>query len=108
MDLASLNVLLKYLRNPLRFFGAISMWFFSAAVVVTLVYAFFYTRNAAAHEQTNVLITLLFLMAISGFQFLCYGLIASLIVKTGTRRGVGVSPVIYTSKIMNQEESFLN
>lgn len=87
MDLSSLNLFIKHLGNPLRFFGRIGLLFLFLAVLST-----FWAGGLAldAHwrmAELNVLITLVFLLSATGFQFIFYGLIASLIVKTGSRKG---------------------
>jgi hypothetical protein len=40
----------------------------------------------------NVLITVIFLLTVAGFQFLFFGMVASLIVRTGQRRGITLAP----------------
>jgi glycosyltransferase involved in cell wall biosynthesis len=92
MDLFSLNLLLKYLRNPLRFFGKLGGLFLILGVVLAgwVGYRMIVTR--APLGEFNVLITMVFLLAVAGFQFLFYGLVASLIVKTGQRRGITLAP----------------
>jgi len=96
MDLTSLNLMIKHLRNPLRFFGTVATWHLMAA---TLVVAWLLYRGLGVGltlETLNVPVTLVFLLSVGGVQFLLLGLVASLIVKTGSRRGMNVSPIIYS------------
>ncbi|MBC7186574.1 MAG: glycosyltransferase family 2 protein [Calditrichaeota bacterium] len=86
LDLLTLNLLMRHVRNPLRFFGTIGVLFGLAAVgtlVAAIVLASLVTDDPGV---LNVLITLLFLLLVSAFQFLFFGLVAKLIVETGTRR----------------------
>ena len=85
MDLSSLNLFLKYLRNPMHFFGAIGVILSGFALLGTVIFLFTHPESGSA--ESNVLATLLFLIWILGFQFLSFGFVASLIVRTGNRRG---------------------
>jgi glycosyltransferase involved in cell wall biosynthesis len=98
MDLSSLNLFLKYLRNPLRFFGAIGLWlnFFGFLALGWAGYLVM-ARNYALLE-VNVLLTLTFLLWVAGFQFIFFGLVAALIVKTGKRRGITLKPLTEAMK----------
>ncbi|MCK5146669.1 glycosyltransferase family 2 protein [bacterium] len=95
MDLMSLNLMIKYLRNPLRFFGGIAVWHMMTALIVMAWLIFRGLGVGLTLETLNIPVTLVFLFSVAGFQFLFLGLIASLIVKTGERRGMNVSPIIY-------------
>ncbi len=87
MDLASLNLFLKHLRNPLRLFGQIGFFF----MLLGMLSAFWMGWEIVfRHVQTaslNIIFTLFFLLLIMGFQFFFLGLVANLIVKTGSRSG---------------------
>jgi glycosyltransferase involved in cell wall biosynthesis len=86
MDLATLNLLLKYLTRPLHFFGTLTLLFNSLGIA-TLLYAAFQTmRNRLLTEELNVLMSLGFLLIAAGINFLLYGLIANMVVKTGQKR----------------------
>lgn len=81
MDLITLNMLLKYVQAPLYFFGRVGLLLnlaglFTAGVVVVE----FIKRGEP--EQLNVLVALSFLLLASGFQFLLYGLVSNMVVKT--------------------------
>ncbi len=93
MDLSSLNLFINYLNNPLRYFGKIGAVCFAAALAGS-VWIFWKTvRNGLPLSDLNVPATLVFLLWTMGFQFIFLGLIASLIVKTGLRRGGTLQPI---------------
>ena len=87
LDLASLNLFLKHLRNPLRFFGQIGLFFSSLGLLSGLWMAWEILAHRTEAAELNVMLTLVFLLWIMGFQFFFLGLVASLIVKTGSRSG---------------------
>jgi len=89
MDLTTLNLFLKYLRNPMHFFGTIGI-VFNLFGVITLLYMFFSVlvlRNTL--EEVNVLLSTAFIFIAGGFQSLFFGLLANLVVKTGDRKSIG-------------------
>jgi glycosyltransferase involved in cell wall biosynthesis len=94
MDLSSLNLFLKYLRNPLRFFGLIGAWFFVFGIAAALWIGFQVWIRGIPLMDVNVIVTLVFLFFVAGFQWLYLGVVASLIVKTGRRRGASLSELI--------------
>ncbi|MBN1893399.1 glycosyltransferase family 2 protein [bacterium] len=87
LDLATMNLFLKYLRNPLRFFGRLAAGVSGLALFVMMWMFLDSGVSAPLTSGGNVSITLLFLLWVMAFQFLTLGLMASLIVKTGTRKG---------------------
>ena len=91
MDLASLNVFLKYLRNPLRFFGKIGIGFLLIGFVGACWVGYYMGVYQTPLIELNIPVTLVFLLWVAGFQFLFLGLVASLIVKTGTRSGFAMA-----------------
>jgi glycosyltransferase involved in cell wall biosynthesis len=90
MDLSSLNLFLKHLRNPIRFFGGVGAVFFGLALAVS---AWTGLRLAGGTPllDLNIAVTLVFLFFVAGFQWLFLGAVASLIVATGSRRGAGLA-----------------
>jgi glycosyltransferase involved in cell wall biosynthesis len=98
LDLSSLNLFLKYLRNPLRFFGMIGVFFFILSLFGTFWLGYRMIASQVSLIELNVPVTLVFLLWIAGFQFLFIGLIASLIVKTGDRHGTELAPLVYDQK----------
>ena len=94
MDLSSLNLFLKYLRNPLRFFGKIGVGFHFLGLLAACWVGYCMFVDKVSLIDLNVLVTLVFLLWVVGFQFLFIGLVASLIVRTGERRGVTLTPFL--------------
>ena len=86
MDLSSLNLFIKYLRNPFRFFGKIGVWFFIMGLLELIWIGYYLFIKHTSLTDLNVLVTLFFLLWVAGFQFIFMGLVASLIVKTGNRK----------------------
>jgi len=86
LDLLTLHLLMRHVRNPLRFFGTIGLMFGAAAVATLAATIALMGHLSADVNALNVLITLIFLLLVSCFQFLFLGLVAKLIVETGLRR----------------------
>ena len=91
MDLCSLKLFVKYLRNPFRFFGQIGLGVFCLSFMSSMwvVYRIYFYRIPL--PDLNIIITMIFLMWVAGFQFFFFGLVASLIVKTGQKHGVALA-----------------
>lgn len=94
LDLSTLNLFLKYLRNPFRFFGKIGAGFFFTGFAVCAWIAHQMIVRGVSPAGVNVAVTLAFLCFVAGFQWLSLGAVASLIVKTGRRRGASLSGLI--------------
>lgn len=101
MDLTSLNIFLKYLRNPLRFFGRIGVWFLLVGILGACWVGYSIFVDGVLLSDLNVVVTLIFLLWVAGFQFLFLGLMASLIVRTGDRRGITLTT---SSSYRNEEK----
>ena len=88
VDLTSLNLMMKYLKNPLRYFGKIGSLFIIFGLISTLwiLYRVYFFNKPL--EDINILLTSVFLFAATGFQFFIWGLLADLIVKTGKRKSI--------------------
>jgi len=87
MDLSSLNIFLKYLRNPLRFFGRIGIWILFIGFLLACWVGYRMVVSGSSLIDLNILVTMVFLLMVAGLQFLFLGLVATLIVRTGERRG---------------------
>ena len=98
MDLSSLNIFLKYLRNPLRFFGKMGGLFITLGTAGIFWLAYQVGVKQAAYTELNVIVTLVFLILVMGFQSIFLGLIGSLIVKTGSRKGRTLPPYILSQE----------
>jgi hypothetical protein len=92
MDLSSLNLFIKYLRNPLRFFGKVGFWFLLFGFICIGWVGYRLGVDHLPWSEMNVLITLVFLLLVAGFQFFFLGLVARLIVGTGERKGKTMTP----------------
>ena len=88
MDLSSLNLFMKYLKNPMRFYGMLAMMSLLFAGLISIWALFVWIGNGLDLTSMNILITLVFLMVVTVFQFLFFGLIATLIVYTGKRKNI--------------------
>jgi glycosyltransferase involved in cell wall biosynthesis len=86
MDLTTLNLLLKYLTKPLHFFGTLTLLFNGLGLATLLCAALQTVQNRMATEELNVLMSLGFLLIAAGINFLLFGLIANMVVKTGKKR----------------------
>lgn len=86
MDLTTLNLLLKYLTKPLHFFGALTLLFNFIGLAILLFVGGEMAQDRLATEELNVLMSLGFLLIAAGINFLLFGLIANMVVKTGKKR----------------------
>lgn len=85
MDLTTLNLFIKYLTKPIHFFGTFGVLLNLVGVAALTVYG--YLRLVNSPESASVvLIAFAFLMLTSGFLFIFYGLIASMVVGTGEKQ----------------------
>lgn len=98
MDLSSLNVFIKYLNNPLRYFGKIGLACFVFAGTGSGWILWRIGVRHTAFLDLNVAATLVFLLWAVGFQFIFTGLVASLVVRTGTRRAGALGPILSASR----------
>ncbi len=94
MDLVSLSFFLKHLPAPLIFFGNIGLLIIMGGLIGTVWCGFQIVSKNLSIIDLNVPLTGVFLFLVAGFQFIFLGLIASLIVKTGERRGSTLSPFV--------------
>ncbi|OQX95494.1 hypothetical protein B6I21_05140 [candidate division KSB1 bacterium 4572_119] len=86
MDLTSLNLFIKYLRNPLRFFGTLALFSLLLAGFTTVWAGVVLAQNNFEPTSINILTTLIFLLMVTMFQFIFIGLLATLIVHTGKKK----------------------
>jgi len=88
MDLTTLNLFLKYLRNPMHFFGTIGIVFnlFGVITLLSMFFSVLVFNNTL--EEVNVLLSTAFIFIAGGFQSLFFGLLANLAVKTGDRKSI--------------------
>lgn len=88
VDLTAMNMFMKYLKNPLRFFGKIGSLFVLLGFVsaVWILLRIYYFNNPLT--DINILLISVFLFLATGVQFFVWGLLADLIVKTGKRKSL--------------------
>ncbi len=88
VDLTALNLMMKYLKNPLRYFGKVGSIFvgFGMFSIFWMLYRIFMINKPLG--DINILLTSVFLFIATGFQFFFWGLLADLIVKTGKRKSI--------------------
>lgn len=88
MDLLTLNLFLRYFRNPLHFFGLIGVLSFFLGSLAAAVMTWNISQGLPL-ESVNILLILTFLLLINGFQFFLYGLLANLIKAAADRKPSG-------------------
>lgn len=86
MDLTTLNLFLKYFKNPLHFFGGLGILFNLLGLLTLLTMMFCVGALNFALEDINVLLSTTFLFFSAGFQLLFFGLIANMVIKTGDKQ----------------------
>ncbi|MDZ7357037.1 MAG: glycosyltransferase family 2 protein [candidate division KSB1 bacterium] len=88
VDLMAMNLFIKYLKMPLRFFGKIGTWFLVGGFVsiIWILYRVYLFNKPLV--DVNILLTSVFLFIATGAQFFVWGLLADLIVKTGKRKSI--------------------
>lgn len=87
MDLTTLNMLLKYLTNPVHFFGLLALLFNGAGLLVLLGFLSSWMFGAAPlPAELNIQASLVLLLVAAGANFVFYGLIAHMVVRTGAKR----------------------
>jgi len=88
MDLTTLNLLLKHFSNPLRFFTLMGAVWIGIGSVSVLLLIF---DSSIIYSELNILISVILLFLILGFQFFFFGLLAALVVATGQRKNIYLS-----------------
>lgn len=83
MDLTTINLFVKYLTNPVYFFGKLGFFFNLFGLMTLIVCVYFIILENYDLSGINVLISLAFLFIAAGCQLIFYGLIANMVVKTG-------------------------
>jgi glycosyltransferase involved in cell wall biosynthesis len=88
VDLMAMNLFIKYLKTPLRFFGKVGTLFiiFGFISILWILYRVYLFNKPLI--DINILLTSLFLFLATGVQFFVWGLLADLIVRTGKRKSV--------------------
>ena len=88
VDLTALNLMMKHVKNPLRFFGKIgSVFIFFGLISALWILYRVYLFNKPLID-INILLTSVFLFVATGVQFFVWGFLADLIFKTGKRKSI--------------------
>ena len=86
LDLTTLNLLLKYLTNPIHFFGFLTILFFGFSTLSLFVLLYHWFAGNLSADVLNLQLALVFLLTAAGSNFILFGLIAQTVVRTGERR----------------------
>ncbi len=87
MDLTTLNLLLKYLTNPLHFFGALTCGFLGFSMLATLGFlGTLLFGNELIAEELNIQGSLIFLTLAAAANFVFFGLVGQMVVQSGEKR----------------------
>jgi dolichol-phosphate mannosyltransferase len=82
MDMATMSMFIRYLGNPLKYFGIISLFFLLSGALATTVYFLSFVYGTMTAGEQNVVATIIFLFFASGIQYVIYGFLAELISHT--------------------------
>jgi glycosyltransferase involved in cell wall biosynthesis len=86
MDLTTLNLFIKYLTRPIHFFGMLGFLFNIFGSMALLWSMWLVVGGKYELSAINVPLSLSFLLIAAGFQFVFYGLLANIVVRTGDRK----------------------
>jgi glycosyltransferase involved in cell wall biosynthesis len=86
MDLTTLNLFIKHLKNPLRFFGSLALVSMLIASFMMLWAGVMWANNNYEISSFNIVLTMVFLFVVTTVQFIFLGLLAALIVHTGKKK----------------------
>ncbi len=82
MDMTTMSLFIRYLNNPMKYFGAISLFLLSAGAVATLLYAMSFMIESMTVDERNVILIMTFLFVTSGIQYIIYGFLAEIVTTT--------------------------
>ncbi len=85
MDISTLNLFLKYMDRPQIYFGTAGLLFMLMGLVTLVPLAISRIAIGGDPAEENILMTLTFILTVTGFQFILYGLISKLILHTRNR-----------------------
>jgi len=88
VDLMAMNLFIRYLKTPLRFFGKLGTWFLLSGFVSILWILYRVYLFDKPLTDVNILLTSVFIFMATGIQFFVWGLLADLIVRTGKRKSI--------------------
>jgi glycosyltransferase involved in cell wall biosynthesis len=82
MDMTTLSLFIRYVHNPLRYFGGMGLLFLSTGLIVSFIYLLSFLYDTMTVDEQNVVLALLFLFVASGIQYMIYGMLAEIISDT--------------------------
>jgi dolichol-phosphate mannosyltransferase len=83
MDISTLNLFLKHLISPHIYFGTTGVILISTGLFAFMWFAVNGIVYGGNPSEGNILLTLTFLLTVTGFQFVLYGLLSKLIIHSG-------------------------
>jgi glycosyltransferase involved in cell wall biosynthesis len=86
MDLTTIRLLMRHLRNPLSFFVKFSVICFLGSFFTFSLATYKVMMQNLSLSDVNILVTLVILLAATSVQFMFLGLIGRMIVESGSRR----------------------
>ncbi len=86
MDISTLNLFLKYFERPQIYFGITGLLLMLIGLFISFWLVIDRLMLSGDPAEQNILLTLTFLLCVTGFQFILYGLISKLIVHTGRKK----------------------
>jgi len=86
MDLITIRLLMKHLKNPLSFFANFAILCFAFGAFTFLDGFYKIVWQGAEFIDVNILVTLTVLLWATGVQFMLLGLVGKLIVESGSRK----------------------
>lgn len=86
MDLMSINLFMRHLQNPIRFFGKLGAFSILCGMFALVAFLFQMCAGQTDPSYYNVLLTVAFVFMGGGFGFISLGLLANLISGTGKRK----------------------
>ncbi len=86
MDLTTLNLLLKYLTNPVHFFGTLALLFNFIGIVGLGGLFFAWLNSGVTPEELNIQVSMVIILFAAGVNFLFLGLVAQMVIQLGEKR----------------------
>ncbi len=86
MDLTTLNLFIKYLSRPVHFFGMLGFLFNVVGLGALAGCVYLVLVGGLDLAGINVLGAFAFLVLVSGCQFVFYGLLANMVVRSGNKK----------------------
>lgn len=82
MDMTTLSLFIRYVHNPLKYFGGMGLLFLFSGFAVSVIYLLSLFYGMMTVEEQNMIIMLILLFVASGVQYIIYGLLAEIVSST--------------------------